>query len=53
MKRSLDKKNNSFYILFSDHCGSPLGMESGAIKDADISASSAYDSGSVGSQHSR
>lgn len=28
-------------------------MESGAIRDADITASSAYDSGSVGPQHSR
>ncbi|XP_069671795.1 discoidin domain-containing receptor 2 isoform X3 [Periplaneta americana] len=35
------------------NCGSPLGLESGAIPDADISASSAYDSGIVGPQHGR
>ncbi|XP_066996619.1 discoidin domain-containing receptor 2 [Anabrus simplex] len=34
-------------------CGSPLGMESGAIPDSDISASSAYDSSIVGPQHGR
>ncbi|XP_017773503.1 PREDICTED: discoidin domain-containing receptor 2 isoform X2 [Nicrophorus vespilloides] len=34
-------------------CGSALGMESGAIKDSAITASSAYDSGSVGPQHGR
>ncbi|XP_065160829.1 discoidin domain-containing receptor tyrosine kinase B isoform X2 [Atheta coriaria] len=34
-------------------CSRPLGMESGAIKDMQISASSAYDSGSVGPQHGR
>ncbi|XP_022905687.1 discoidin domain-containing receptor 2 [Onthophagus taurus] len=34
-------------------CGAPLGMESGALKDSAITASSAYDSGSVGPQHGR
>lgn len=35
------------------HCESALGMENGAIGDADISASSAYDAGSVGPRHAR
>ncbi|KAF4518477.1 hypothetical protein B566_EDAN006482, partial [Ephemera danica] len=35
------------------HCKEPLGMEDGRIPDTDISASSAYDSGSVGPQHGR
>ncbi|XP_073975578.1 discoidin domain-containing receptor 2 isoform X4 [Rhodnius prolixus] len=34
-------------------CGSPLGMESGDIPDSSITASSAYDSGSVGPLHGR
>ncbi|XP_014243467.1 discoidin domain-containing receptor 2-like isoform X3 [Cimex lectularius] len=34
-------------------CGSPLGMESGDIPDSAISASSAYDSASVGPYHAR
>ncbi|KAK4877691.1 hypothetical protein RN001_010197 [Aquatica leii] len=34
-------------------CTSALGMESGAIKDSAVSASSAYDAGSVGPQHGR
>ncbi|XP_059473257.1 discoidin domain-containing receptor tyrosine kinase B isoform X2 [Neocloeon triangulifer] len=34
-------------------CGHALGMEDGRIPDADISASTAYDSGSVGPQHGR
>ncbi|XP_068918044.1 discoidin domain-containing receptor 2 [Tenebrio molitor] len=34
-------------------CGSALGMESGVIKDSAITASSAYDSSSVGPQHGR
>ncbi|XP_063215525.1 discoidin domain-containing receptor tyrosine kinase B [Bacillus rossius redtenbacheri] len=36
-----------------ESCNSPLGMESGAIPDADVTASSAYDSGIVGPQHGR
>ncbi|XP_049938799.1 discoidin domain-containing receptor 2-like [Schistocerca serialis cubense] len=36
-----------------DHCTAPLGMESGAIADEDISASSAYDSSIVGARNSR
>lgn len=40
-------------IAVSGLCGSPLGMESGAIKDSAISASSAYDSSIVGPQHGR
>ncbi|XP_065345024.1 discoidin domain-containing receptor tyrosine kinase B isoform X3 [Cloeon dipterum] len=34
-------------------CNNALGMEDGRIPDSDISASSAYDSGSVGPQHGR
>lgn len=42
--------HNAFDI---GRCNSPLGLESGAIADQDITASSAYDSGSVGPQHGR
>ncbi|CAG9771112.1 unnamed protein product [Ceutorhynchus assimilis] len=34
-------------------CIAPLGMENGAIKDSDITASSSFDSGNVGPQHGR
>ncbi|ERL85490.1 hypothetical protein D910_02909 [Dendroctonus ponderosae] len=34
-------------------CIAPLGMENGGIKDADITASSSFDSGNVGPQHGR
>ncbi|XP_046391310.1 discoidin domain-containing receptor 2-like isoform X3 [Ischnura elegans] len=34
-------------------CHEPLGLENGAIPDADVTASSAYDSASVGPQHGR
>ncbi|KAB0795691.1 hypothetical protein PPYR_09752 [Photinus pyralis] len=34
-------------------CSAPLGMETGAIKDEDITASSSFDSGNVGPQHAR
>ncbi|KAB0797030.1 hypothetical protein PPYR_11091 [Photinus pyralis] len=34
-------------------CIAPLGMENGAIKDEDITASSSFDSGNVGPQHGR
>ncbi|KAG8041599.1 hypothetical protein G9C98_002892 [Cotesia typhae] len=34
-------------------CINPLGMESGAISDADITASSSFDSGNVGPRQSR
>ncbi|XP_044758966.1 discoidin domain-containing receptor 2-like isoform X2 [Coccinella septempunctata] len=36
-----------------DSCDSPLGMESGAIKNSSITASSVYDFSSVGPQHGR
>ncbi|XP_054276180.1 discoidin domain-containing receptor tyrosine kinase B-like [Macrosteles quadrilineatus] len=39
--------------LYLGQCDVPLGMESGAIPDQDITASSAYDSGSVGPHHAR
>ena len=48
----------NFIILFfaeqtSKACDSPLGMEHGHIKDADITASSAFDFKSVGPQNAR
>lgn len=39
--------------LFLAQCISPLGMESGAIKDSDITASSSFDNGNVGPHHGR
>lgn len=36
-----------------DTCNAPLGMESGAIKNSSITASSVYDFSSVGPQHGR
>ncbi|KAJ8925152.1 hypothetical protein NQ315_001337 [Exocentrus adspersus] len=40
-------------IFVAASCVSPLGMESGRIKDSAITASSAYDSASVGPHHGR
>ncbi|CAG9857262.1 unnamed protein product [Phyllotreta striolata] len=37
----------------SSQCIAPLGMENGAIKDADITASSSFDSGNVGPKNGR
>uniref|UniRef100_A0A146LSE5 Discoidin domain-containing receptor 2 n=3 Tax=Lygus hesperus TaxID=30085 RepID=A0A146LSE5_LYGHE len=37
----------------TSQCIAPLGMESGAIADDDITASSSFDSGNVGPQHGR
>lgn len=42
-----------FLFVISAQCGAPLGMESGAIKDEDITASSSFESGNVGPQHGR
>jgi hypothetical protein len=39
--------------MISVNCEAPLGLESGAIPDSDITASSAYDFGIVGPQHGR
>lgn len=39
--------------MFTAQCIGPLGMESGAIPDADITASSSFDSGNVGPHHGR
>lgn len=39
--------------LFTAKCKSTLGMESGAIADFQITASSAHDIGNVGPQHAR
>lgn len=40
-------------LYFAATCNVPLGMESGAITDAQITASSAHDTGFVGPQHAR
>jgi hypothetical protein len=40
-------------VVITANCGVPLGLETGAIPDSDITASSAYDSGIVGPQHGR
>lgn len=57
--------NNIFYVYlihffslsllysYTGTCNSPLGMESGAIADFQITASSAHDPGNVGPQHAR
>lgn len=39
--------------MFTAQCIGPLGMETGAIPDADITASSSFDSGNVGPHHGR
>nr|CAD7257060.1 unnamed protein product [Timema shepardi] len=44
--------NNSYGIEMRK-CIAPLGMESGAIRDEDITASSSFDSGNVGPQNGR
>lgn len=41
------------YVQFSAQCIAPLGMENGAIRDEDITASSSFDSGNVGPQNGR
>ena len=43
----------SLVYLFTAKCKSTLGMESGAIADFQITASSAHDIGNVGPQHAR
>lgn len=47
------KKISCSSYLISAKCKSALGMESGAIMDSQISASSAHDFGNVGPQHAR
>ena len=50
----LSKKLTENIFVFTDEtCLLPLGMESGKIKDAAISASSSYDSASVGPHRAR
>jgi len=46
-------KFDNYYFSVSAQCIAPLGMESGAIKDEDITASSSFDSSNVGPQHGR
>ncbi|XP_043477565.1 discoidin domain-containing receptor 2-like [Leptopilina heterotoma] len=41
------------HAIDTSQCIGPLGMESGAIPDADITASSSFDSGNVGPHHAR
>lgn len=43
----------SVEALDTSQCIAPLGMESGAIRDEDITASSSFDSGNVGPQFGR
>ncbi|KAL0280488.1 UNVERIFIED_CONTAM: hypothetical protein PYX00_001761 [Menopon gallinae] len=43
----------SCHALDTSQCIAPLGMESGAIRDDDITASSSFDSSNVGPQHGR
>lgn len=40
-------------MYFAGNCKNPLGMESGAIADFQITGSSAHDIGNVGPQHAR
>ncbi|KAH1008410.1 discoidin domain-containing receptor 2 isoform X1 [Dendroctonus ponderosae] len=40
-------------LELGDQCFQPLGLESGRIQDAALTASSSYDSGSVGPHHAR
>ena len=46
-------KIQCYTLLFPAQCIAPLGMESGAIPDADITASSSFDSGNVGPHQAR
>ena len=41
------------FFLFTAQCKAALGMESGAIKNEDITASSAFDNSSVGPHNAR
>jgi len=41
------------FYLFLATCIAPLGMESGAISDSDISASSSFEHASVGPHNGR
>lgn len=41
------------FFVFAATCNVPLGMETGAITDAQITASSAHDTAFVGPQHAR
>lgn len=41
------------YVYILAQCIGPLGMESGAIADEDITASSSFDSGNVGPRQAR
>lgn len=56
---NLPDKEWEFYLLngcafsFAEECGAALGMESGAIKDEDINASSSHSIVSVGPQTAR
>lgn len=42
-----------YHLFFLGTCKQALGMESGAIADFQITASSAHDMGNVGPQHAR
>nr|ALV82497.1 Ddr2 [Leptinotarsa decemlineata] len=47
------KCNVLFTSCVSAQCIAPLGMENGAIRDSDITASSSFDKDNVGPQHGR
>lgn len=47
------KYSMEFCICFAEQCNYALGLESGAVADFQISASSAHDMGNVGPQHAR
>lgn len=46
-------KNPSLSLFFAEECGAALGMESGAIKNEDINASSSHSEVSVGPMTAR
>lgn len=41
------------FVIFSEECANPLGMESGLIEDNQLSASSSHDKDTTGPQNSR
>ena len=44
---------NAGFFVPTAQCTVPLGMESGEIKDSDLTASSSFDTGNVGPQNAR
>uniref|UniRef100_A0A182M1M5 F5/8 type C domain-containing protein n=1 Tax=Anopheles culicifacies TaxID=139723 RepID=A0A182M1M5_9DIPT len=52
-KGTSSKRNDGRTLPLGKKCKNPLGMESFAINDSQITASSAHDIGNVGPQHAR